>query len=303
MTGRRIDARHECEARPSRPCIRPIQQPTPAQRRDPGWGPIVLVLALVPILVVLAYALILAGHVSAQESRAIEGGARESEHGAPADGPPVQEGPALDRTRLLHAALHRAVAINGGRDAVAHCRSGGPARPGDGRWSRCDRRLRAFAALFVEAGEVHHVDAWLLAAQASRESGLNPWASGAAGEVGLMQLHPRGIGAPIAAQLARERDRCEARVDACQRPVIESAAAALRRAFERCGDETRALAAYNTGRCESDAGAAYARRVLRRREELQAWAAETAAEGEGPSSAAGRGLTEAGALIAGGGPS
>lgn len=187
---------------------------------------------------------------------------------------------------LLRLALRRAVATADGRAPVRHCRFAGPAREGDERWSRCDRRMGSFARLFVEAGEIHQVDPWLLAAVASRESGLNPWASGAAGEVGLMQLHPRGIGRELAARFARApvRARCDSRADACQRPVIDRGAAALRRALERCGAEMAGLSAHNTGRCDSEAGAEYARRALRRREQLQAWA--RAAAGPGPATAA-----------------
>lgn len=183
---------------------------------------------------------------------------------------------AQDETSSLHRALCRAVAVADGRSPVEHCRNAGPRIPGGDRWARCSARMRAFASLFVEAGTVHQVDPWLLAAQASRESGLHPWAEGGAGEVGIMQLHPRGVGRETAALLVRAgRARCERRADACQRPVIERAAAHLRRAIERCGgDEACALSVYNTGRPASENGLAYARRVLSRRAQLRAWALE-----------------------------
>ncbi len=242
------------------------------------------VLAFVAIAIAL-FIFFWALGTAAQESRRVEGGARES-----GDGPPAHLGDAhaagataareadtdLDPTRLLASALRRAVAVNDGRSPVAHCRNAGPAAPGGGRWARCGARMRAFARLFVEAGAIHEIDPWLLAAMASRESGLNPWAEGGAGELGVMQLHPRGFGHSIVAHLARDRERCERRVDACQRPVIDRAAAHLRRALERCGgNEACALSIYNTGRPDSDAGLAYARRVLSRREQLRTWAAES----------------------------
>jgi hypothetical protein len=204
-----------------------------------------------------------------------------------------QAGAQAPEREQLTIALVRAVSTADGRWPVAHCRGAGPRIEGGDRWARCTARMRAFAALFVEAGITHQVDPWLLAAQASRESGLHPWASGAAGEIGIMQLHPRGVGRDVASLLSRAgaRERCEARVDACQRPVIERAAAHLRRVWERCTEEghrdteAAALSAYNTGRCNSETGLAYARRVLQRRERLRVWAREAAA-GDGPASAA-----------------
>lgn len=236
---------------------------------------------------------ILALSTAGAQSVPIEDGSRESAHGAPASPRSqgdIEAGSVLDRTRLLTSALVRAVSVADGRSPVGHCRNAGPRIEGGDRWARCAARMRALARLFVEAGMVHRVDPWLLAAQASRESGLHPWAEGGAGEIGVMQLHPRGVGREVASLLARAgaRERCERRVDACQRPVIDRAAAHLRRMIERHGSEERALAAYNTGRADSEAGAAYARRVLRRREQLHAWARE-AAEGAGPSTAASSG--------------
>lgn len=303
MTGHRIDARHECEARRSRPCIRPIPQPTPAQRRDPGWGPIALLLALVPILLALGYALVLSGRVAAQppaSPAATERGTRESGHGGSAASSPA--GAALDHSggapiaeaHRLTAVLARALTVwerpSDGHVVYAHhCRTA----PGG-----CEARLRAIALEMIRAGRAHGVDPWLLAAMAYRESGLNPDAIGAVGEVGVLQLHPRSArGRRALAACARAPSRCTA-------AVIWLAAEGLAASIARCGSEPAALGAYNRGHCGVTS---YSRRVLRQRELLLAWAGEagsaevTAAEGEGPSSAAGRGLTEAGALIAGGG--
>lgn len=50
---------------------------------------------------------------------------------------------------------------------------------------------------------------------------------------------------------------------ACQRPLVAYAARLLAECLRRCGTEARALAAYNTGRCDVDTG--YAARVALRR--------------------------------------
>lgn len=310
----RIDARHECEARPSRPV------------RDPGWGPIALFVALVPVLFVLAYALILS-HAGAQDAERsterdlspstspapIGRGVRESEHGAPAASrmrtppPPEQSGAragaALDQdggvpperveADRLTAVLARALTVwerpSDGHVVYAHhCRTA----PGG-----CEARLRAIALEMIRAGRAHGVDPWLLAAMAYRESGLNPDAIGAVGEVGVLQLHPRSArGRRAIAARARAPSRCTA-------AVIWLAAEGLTASLARCGSEPAALGAYNRGHCGATS---YSARVLRQRELLLAWATESisaeviAAEGDGPSSAADRGPDDA---RAGGDPS
>lgn len=111
-------------------------------------------------------------------------------------------------------------------------------------WERCDDRLEAFAALFVAAERRHGTPAVVLAAIASHESGLNPAAVGAVGEIGILQLHPRGIGAPLVG-----RPACPDRPDGCQAAVVELGAAHLAAWRARCGSDLEALGAYNRGRC------------------------------------------------------
>jgi hypothetical protein len=54
-------------------------------------------------------------------------------------------------------------------------------------------RAAAVAAVVRERAVAHDVSPWLLEALATCESRLDPEAVGAAGELGLMQLHPRGL--------------------------------------------------------------------------------------------------------------
>ena len=140
---------------------------------------------------------------------------------------------------------------------VRHCRS-----------SRvdCRARLVAFARILTAAGYRHGVDPFLLAAMALRESGLNPFAEGQAGERGIVQLHPRGVGSRV--RFVRSegyRQRCERREDACQGEVVEEGAAHVASAITRCGTVEAGLGAYNSGVCQVTA---YSERVLESRVEL-----------------------------------
>lgn len=174
--------------------------------------------------------------------------------------------PESDEVATLARALRTAVSADG-RWPVRHCALAGRPIPDGDRWARCDRRLRAFAGMFVEAGARHGVDPYLLAAMASRESGLYPWALGAVGEVGILQLHPHGVGRDIARRLARPgvRARCERQAGACQAEVVDTAARHLRACLAACGTVSGALGAYNRGRCGETS---YSRNVLSRLEEL-----------------------------------
>jgi hypothetical protein len=127
----------------------------------------------------------------------------------------------------------------------------------------CEARARRMAALFVRAGRDHDVDAWLLAAIALRESGGNPDAIGARGEIGLMQLHPQSRAGRLAAQLCAETPAH------CPAIQIDGAARVLRASIDTCGSVDGALARYNSGACDSERGAAYARAVLARLERLR----------------------------------
>ena len=140
---------------------------------------------------------------------------------------------------------------------VRHCRS-----------SRvdCRARLVAFAGILTSAGYRHGVDPFLLAGIALRESGLNPFAEGLAGERGIVQLHPRGVGSRV--RFVRSegyRRRCERQEDACQGEVVEEGAAHVASAIQRCGTVEAGLGAYNSGVCQVTA---YSERVLEARVEL-----------------------------------
>lgn len=140
---------------------------------------------------------------------------------------------------------------------AAHCRhaAGG-----------CDRRLSEFARYLVEAGDRHGVDPWLMAAMAYRESGFNPFAMGSLGELGILQIHPKG---PTAMSVRFVRDewyrrRCRQEAGACQREIVDHAAQLLSKSLALCGGNLKdALGAYNTGRCGGNRR--YSKRILEER--------------------------------------
>jgi hypothetical protein len=171
-----------------------------------------------------------------------------------------------DSIPLLQQALRFRVTIytnprTGMMTAAYHCR-----RASEG----CDRRMGEFAQYLTESGERHGIDPWLLAAMAFRESGLNPFAVGAVGELGILQLHPKS---PMAKSVRFVRDqwyrqRCKREPGACQREVVERAAVMLEYSLEVCGgDLNKALGAYNTGHCGGSSR--YVARVLGERERLK----------------------------------
>jgi hypothetical protein len=152
---------------------------------------------------------------------------------------------------------------------VAHCRFAGRPRAMDlaDPWSRCRLRLEAFARIVSAAAGRHDLDPWLLLAVAVRESGLYPHAEGAAGERGIVQLHPRGVGSR--ARFVRDDlyfRACRRRFDGCQGEVVELGAAHLAGWVLRCGGEAAGLGGYNRGRC-GETG--YSRRVMVLRQSLQ----------------------------------
>lgn len=200
----------------------------------------------------IIFALVLvanAADVSAQGAEAGPAEDGESEEPAP---PPA----ALALARALEARLtvweHR-----DRRVYVRHCRR---ARVG------CRERVVALARLIAESAHRHAVDPFLVAAIALRESGLNPFAEGSAGERGIVQLHPRGVGSRVRfVRSETYRRRCERRPDACQAEVIEAGARHLASAIARCGSTAEGLGAYNSGVCQVTG---YSRRVLAERESL-----------------------------------
>jgi hypothetical protein len=133
----------------------------------------------------------------------------------------------------------------------------------------CDRRLLEFAHYLKDAGDRNGIDPWLLAAMAFRESGLDPFAVGAVGELGILQLHPLNRGSKHVRFVhdAWYRQRCQKEPGACQREVVDRAAELLRRSVEKCGgDLDKALGMYNSGRCAGNSR--YARRVKSEREAM-----------------------------------
>jgi hypothetical protein len=165
---------------------------------------------------------------------------------------------------ILQSAMSERIAVGhnklGALVPIGHCRHASEG---------CDRRLTEFAHYLVDVGQAHNLDPWLMAAMAFRESGMNPFAKGAVGELGILQINP---GRRDARQVRFIRDgwyrqRCRKEAGACQREVVEHAARVLTRSLELCGGNmTAALGAYNSGHCGG--GKRYAKRVLLEREEL-----------------------------------
>ncbi len=148
---------------------------------------------------------------------------------------------------------------DGTRVLTPHCRNG-PVP--------CEERLRAFAALIVEVSQAHGVDPVLVGAMALKESGLDPSVLGRRREAGILQLHPRGAGHDIRYVRDRAyRARCQARVDACQREVLERALETLVRGMQECGGLRGGLGAYASGHCTTSLR--YIDRVLEEQARLQ----------------------------------
>lgn len=149
----------------------------------------------------------------------------------------------------------------------------------------CPARIHALAAVLYDASAAEHIDADLLTGIALGESGFNPRTIGTHGEAGIMQINPcrsdlpvevreyvgpcRATDSAAVRRAARHRAECWARDDAaCQRPLVAYAAHLLAQCMQRCGTVPRALAAYNTGRCDMDNG--YAARVEMHRRSVAA---------------------------------
>lgn len=143
----------------------------------------------------------------------------------------------------LEGALERRLTVwvrpDGTRVHVKHCEQVG-----------CTERVHAITEMLEGAARVHDVDASLLAAMALRESGLNPGAVGAAGERGVLQLHPKGKGARLRFFRSEPyRKRCMMRPDGCQKEIIDKGAELLSRSLSRCESLEGALGMYQSGRC------------------------------------------------------
>lgn len=172
----------------------------------------------------------------------------------------AQEGDEDASIVSLHRALDRRLTVwrtSSRVIYVRHCRS---TRGG------CAERTAVFARMIGDAATTHRVDPFLLAAVAVRESGMDPTAAGAAGERGIVQLHPRGSGARVRYVRSEVYRRgCERRPDACQREVLEAGARLLSTSITRCGGVREGLGAYNRGECGATD---YARRVMSERQRL-----------------------------------
>lgn len=161
----------------------------------------------------------------------------------------------------LHEKISQALTVwttpTGQRVIIAHCRY---ARMG------CAKRLELLAQWIEQAALQHNVDPELIAAIALHESGFNPFALGSVSEAGIMQLHPRGIGRSV--RFVRDetyRHKCKQKPGACQKEVIDKAAALFASGVRRCGSTEQALGYYNTGRCQQNG---YAKRVMHRYQTL-----------------------------------
>lgn len=165
---------------------------------------------------------------------------------------------------LLQAAMEARISL--GRDRagrmvpIGHCRY---AREG------CERRLAEFTNYIIHASQTYRLDTWLMTAMALKESGLNPFARGPVGELGILQINPQRRDAKQLRfmQDPAYRENCKSTPGACQREIVDHAAQVLTEALQMCdGDLARALGAYNTGRCGGNDD--YVERVLRERDDL-----------------------------------
>jgi len=180
---------------------------------------------------------------------------------------PVADEMALRVGRALSRRLTVWTRRGGAATYVSHCR-----RAVDG----CPARVAAISRYISEVAQGHAIDPFVLAAMAIRESGLDPFVQGAAGEWGIVQLHPRGVGGRVRfVRSEAYRNRCRRIAGACQREILEVGATHLTDAIERCSGLSEGLGAYNRGVCGETA---YSRRVLRERTRLLALIKDTSEE-------------------------
>ncbi|MCB9600848.1 MAG: hypothetical protein H6720_10925 [Sandaracinus sp.] len=168
---------------------------------------------------------------------------------------------ALALARALDARL--TVWRNGSRQVyVRHCRSA--------RVS-CRARVVALARVLARAGvsatgsTPFSSPRWRCAKVGSTRS-----RKARAGERGIVQLHPRGVGSHV--RFVRSegyRQRCSRAADACQEEVVEAGARLVAASMARCGGMREALGAYNSGVCQATS---YGDRVLEERASLVAMA-------------------------------
>jgi hypothetical protein len=167
-----------------------------------------------------------------------------------------------DSVETLRRALEERITVyrnpNGRVVHVRHCR----AAP-----QGCRARVAQLATWIWEVSQANQIDPWVLAAMAVRESGLNPFAIGRAGERGVVQIHPQGGHARGVNFIRSEgyRRRCARSPGACQREILEVGARHLRDWLRRCGTLEDGLGGYNRGVCGATD---YTVRVLRERDRL-----------------------------------
>ncbi len=157
----------------------------------------------------------------------------------------------IDLIRGIETALTIWTTKDGRYVHVGHCRA---VRDG------CRSRIAIFARWLHDTAKKNDIDPFLLTAIALRESGLNPFAEGLVGEMGIVQLHPRGIGKRAKFVTNKHyRERCRRRRGACQKEILELGAEHLGSAIHRCGSVEAGLGAYNRGKCGATE---YSERVL-----------------------------------------
>lgn len=112
------------------------------------------------------------------------------------------------------------------------------------------KRVRSIAPVILSESRTQKVSPLVIAVLIFKESAFTVHARGARGEVGLMQLHPRGWASTLCRDLQdrwdpRNNIRCGVRIVAW--------------ALARCGSVSGALSLYNGSSCRSSV---YSRRVM-----------------------------------------
>lgn len=135
-----------------------------------------------------------------------------------------------------------------------------------GNEDECKERIKQFASWIQKAAIDYRLDQWMLGAIAFHESGMNPFAVGGVGEMGIFQLHPKGAGKDIRfVQNEGYRQSCAFEPGACQEEVIFRAARLLREGLDKCKSPDRALGYFNSGFCQKGD---YSKRILWQRGRL-----------------------------------
>jgi hypothetical protein len=118
----------------------------------------------------------------------------------------------------------------------------------------CDVWSLELATAYETAGEVRDVDPWLLAAISYLECSFDPTKNGKLGH-GLMGLNPRSKWGGIAETV------CDADPGGCLLAHVSIAVWYLDREKRRCGGWEGAIRSYGTGKCNTEAGRRYEKRL------------------------------------------